>query len=56
MVVVHVPNGKNFQYRNNGNGQFTKITQDPIVTDAGQPIGCVWGDYDRDGWLDLFVR
>ena len=55
LVVVHVPNGKNFQYRNNGNGQFTKITQGPIVTDAGQPIGCVWGDYDRDGWLDLFV-
>jgi len=55
LVVVNWPGGKNFQYRNNGDGTFTKITQGPIVTEAGEFIGCVWGDYDRDGWLDLFV-
>jgi hypothetical protein len=55
LVVAHFPNQKNFLYRNNGNGQFTKITQGPIVSDAGSIDGCVWGDYDRDGWLDLFV-
>lgn len=55
LVVAHWPNPKNFQYRNNGDGAFTKITQGPIVTDAGSINGCVWGDYDRDGWLDLFV-
>src|SRR6185295_12267218 len=38
LVVAHYPNQKNFLYRNNGNGTFTKITQGPIVTDAGQPI------------------
>ncbi len=55
LVVANWPGEKNFLYRNNGDGNFTKINQGPIVTDAGQPEGCVWGDYDRDGWLDLFV-
>ena len=55
LVVANWPDEKNFQYRNNGDGTFTKITQGPIVTEAGEFIGCVWGDYDRDGWLDLFV-
>ena len=50
LVVPHFPNGKIFQYRNNGDGTFTKITQGPIVTDAGQPIGCVWGRL-RPGWM-----
>jgi enediyne biosynthesis protein E4 len=42
--------------RNNGNGTFTDVT---AKTRVGNPNG--WGvsaafvDYDRDGWLDLFV-
>ncbi len=42
--------------RNNGNGTFTDVTK---TAGAGDPGG--WGvsatffDYDRDGWLDLFV-
>ena len=55
LVVAQWPDGNNFLYRNNGNGQFTKITQGPVVTEAGAFGGGVWGDYDRDGWLDLFV-
>ena len=41
---------------NNGNGTFTDVTK---ARGAGDPGG--WGvsatfvDYDRDGWLDLFV-
>lgn len=34
---------------------FTKITADPIATDSGESIGIAWGDYDGDGWQDLFV-
>src|SRR5262249_26338317 len=34
---------------------FTKITTGRIVNDGGTSIGCAWGDYDDDGFIDLFV-
>lgn len=34
---------------------FTKITAGPVVNDGGDSVGGAWGDYDADGWLDLFV-
>ena len=45
----------NFLYHNNGNGTFTKITTGAIVNDGGNSTGCDWGDYDNDGFIDLFV-
>src|SRR5207247_4031864 len=45
----------NFLYRNNGNGTFTKITNGAIATVRGDFSGCAWADYDRDGFIDLFV-
>jgi len=34
---------------------FTKITEGVVVTDDGDSWGCSWGDFDNDGYLDLFV-
>jgi len=34
---------------------FTKITTGSIVNDGGYSFGCAWGDYNNDGWVDLFV-
>jgi len=48
-------NSHNFLYRNNGDGTFSAITNSILVTDRGSSLGCVWGDYDNDGHLDLFV-
>ena len=45
----------NFLYHNNGDGTFTKITSGSLVNELGNCGGAVWGDYDNDGFLDLFV-
>ena len=46
----------NALFENNGDGTFTKVTQGEVVSDSGHiSSGAVWGDYDRDGDLDLFV-
>jgi hypothetical protein len=34
---------------------FNKITIGDIVNDGENSSACAWGDYDRDGFLDLFV-
>ena len=48
----------NLFYRNNGDGTFTRLTSLPAndpENQGGTSTGCKWGDYDNDGWLDLFV-
>jgi hypothetical protein len=45
-----------YLYHNNGNGSFTRVLSGQLVNDAGpSAFGCAWGDYDNDGFLDLFV-
>jgi hypothetical protein len=48
--------GENVLYRNNGDGTFTDRTRSAGL--GGRPgfwAGACWGDYDRDGFLDLYV-
>ena len=45
----------NVLYRNNGDGTFTDVTAAAGVGDRGYGMGCVFGDYDNDGDLDLYV-
>jgi hypothetical protein len=45
----------NALYHNNGDGTFTPVTEGSIVHDGGQGKGCAWGDYDNDGFQDLFA-
>ncbi|MBI4327063.1 MAG: VCBS repeat-containing protein, partial [Chloroflexi bacterium] len=42
-------------YHNNGDGSFTKITTGSLVNDVNWSEGGIWGDYDNDGFMDLFV-
>ena len=43
-------------YHNNGNGTFTDISQKAgIAQHRGNGLGVVAGDYDDDGWPDIFV-
>ncbi len=45
----------NKAFLNDGLGNFTPLTDEPIVSDAGGSIDAAWADYDNDGRLDLFV-
>ena len=53
------PSGKgvrnNTLYRNNGDGTFTSVTKQAGVNDGTNTWAAVRGDYDNDGFLDLFV-
>jgi hypothetical protein len=47
-------------YRNHGDGTFTDVAKQAGVTTGGGKLprwntGCAFVDYDRDGYLDLFV-
>ena len=49
--------GQNRLYRNNGNGTFTDVTREAGLLGAGTRwgAGCTFLDYNRNGYLDLFV-
>lgn len=55
LFVCREINQNEYLYRNNGNGYFTKITDSPLTTNAGESWSGSWGDYDNDGDLDVFV-
>jgi hypothetical protein len=46
---------KNALYRNNRDGSFTDVTDKAGVAGRGFGMGIVAGDYDADGWQDIYV-
>ncbi len=42
-------------YRNNGDGTFTDVTAKAGVAGNGYSMAVAVGDYDNDGWDDLFI-
>ena len=34
---------------------FTRITNSPLASEGGKSLSATWGDYDNDGFPDLFV-
>ena len=48
--------GRNQLYRNNGNGSFSDVSKSSGTDDPDNwGVSASFFDYDRDGWLDLFV-
>lgn len=61
---IYVTNSKegsqNRLYRNMHDGTFKDVAEEMGVADVNQPgtgvsMGAVWGDYDNDGYEDLFL-
>ncbi len=59
---VFIPRGAWFDWpirptllRNNGAGGFTDVTREAGLLDPVNSNAAAWGDYDNDGWIDLFV-
>lgn len=43
-------------YRNNGDGSFSDVTAEAgLAEEKFYGMSALWGDYDGDGWIDLFV-
>ncbi len=55
LVVANYRGNRNLLYRNEGSGRFTQITNSPVLTFPAESSVPVWGDYDNDGYLDLFI-
>jgi hypothetical protein len=49
------PGASNRLYKNNRDGTFTDVTRKAGLWDAGWAVGVCVGDYDNDGYEDLFV-
>jgi hypothetical protein len=49
------PRYYNRLFRNNGDGTFTDVTESAGLKGAGYSMGVAAGDYDNDGFVDLYV-
>jgi ASPIC and UnbV/FG-GAP-like repeat len=55
-TTFYARNGEpNRLYRNNGDGTFRDVTAEAGVGDPGLCLGVAWGDFDGDGFPDLFA-
>jgi hypothetical protein len=54
-LVKTGPKYYNRLFHNNGDGTFTDVTLKAGVAGAGYGMGVAVGDYDNDGWPDLYL-
>jgi hypothetical protein len=56
-IPDEMPGETDYLYRNRGDGTFEDVSQRAGVNNPRKlhGMGVVWGDYDNDGWPDLFV-
>jgi len=58
LLVTHPFDGADDLYRNKGAGVCTRMKKaqvGPVVSDADYSTDAAWGDFDADGFIDLFT-
>ncbi len=55
LVVANYLGNKNLLYHNQGSGRFTSVTNSPVLSTPAESSVPIWGDYDNDGYMDLFI-
>jgi len=53
--AVGQKNGRNFVYRNNGDGTFTEVAEEIGLVNTGNTFGMVFVDFDNDAWMDVYM-
>lgn len=56
-LLITKANAQTTLYRNDGSWIFTDVTAEVgfPLDETMRSYGAAWGDYDRDGWLDLYI-
>ena len=54
-IFGYVPFERNYLYLNDGYGNFTPVDSGDIIDNEYEAYLCGWGDYNNDGYLDLFI-
>lgn len=55
LYLVHDYKQANHLFQNDGAGRFTNVAAQAGVDFAGDGMGVDFGDYDNDGWLDMYI-
>ncbi len=55
LFAANWPPFPSFLFRNDGNGNFTRVINGAMGTNSAYSNSAAWGDYDDDGLLDLVV-
>jgi hypothetical protein len=55
VFIANQQDQNNLLFRNEGDGTFVSVEDEPQVADGGHSYAAAWVDVDGDGWLDLFV-
>ena len=54
-IYISNYNDVNVLYKNNGDGTFSNVASSAGVNDDSTGIDIAWGDYNNDGFLDLYL-
>jgi hypothetical protein len=54
--LLVLTDGAPYLFHNNGNGTFTDVSAaSGLTSESGRGQSAAWGDFDSDGFLDLFI-